>query len=89
MINWWISWYHEISFSEFELHYPWWISGHTDNTRLICAAVKAETEDDVRECIYKSYDKRPELIKFRFTEKKPCDWKPYCERFTKADWMSW
>lgn len=91
MKKWWVSWYDEYRFGDFELHFPWWISGvrGEDNADMICAALMADTEEAAIEIVYAVYDKRPDAIEFRFVEGRPDDWSPFCGRFPKADWMAW
>lgn len=94
--KWWISWYGcWAKLGAFELYTPWWESGLTmeePERQIFCAAVWADDEDEIREIIYGSYDKRPEdgEIEVRFMEQRPDDWDP-CEnksgRFEFADWM--
>lgn len=99
MKNFWLSWWHPSSLSNdndmgFELYSPWWIfgsRGFTEETdaSAICAAVKANSEDEAKEVIFKCYDNRPDELEFRFCEEKPQDWSPYSSRFQSADWMVW
>ena len=89
MKNWWISWYHKDEFSAFELHSPWWVSGTTDDSATICAAVKAESWEAASDVIFECYDEPPRGIEFRFISERPADWCPFNERFQKADWMKW
>lgn len=92
----WLSWWHNVSLGEFELHSPWWISGYSALGDSICAAIIAQDENEAKEIIYKAYDKRPEslaegytLLTWRFCESKPNDWEPFGDRFPLQKWMVW
>lgn len=98
--NFWLSWYHDQRFGEFELNSPWWISGYAwdhddEELQTICAALRAKDENAVREKVYRSYDVRPAYLEFRFCELRDDDWIPWDVapgeqvRFPKADWMIW
>lgn len=90
MNNYWISWWHEPSFSPFELYSPWWISGEAhDGAQSICAAIKAIDEHDARCIVLNSYDSLPDKLRFRFNSYREKDWTPFSDRFQKADWMKW
>lgn len=91
MKKYWISWKHCAYFSPFEIHSPWWISGKSADCEysMICAALKAKDEEKACEFIYKSYDKEPKEIEFRFCQHQDKDWSPFSERFPKAEWMKW
>lgn len=96
MRNYWISWIHCIEImGKFELHSPWWISGsiwfgeQDTEADTICAAIKAFSEEDALELIYKCYDIRPEEIEFRFCNERNSDWQPFSDRFPRAKWMKW
>jgi len=91
-MNFWLSWKHYPKYGIFELHSPWWISGEGDDYKTIVAAVKAESEKQAKDIIEESYDvplfldPSPE---WRFCDKRPDDWSPFCDRFPRADWMIW
>lgn len=87
----WVSWYHKIHYSEFELNFPWWITGErgSNEDKIICAAIKAESVKKAKGVILFSYDAFPEKIEWRFCEERPPYWNPFSERFPKADWMIW
>jgi len=89
----WISWYSPVSlYGKFELHTPWWVSGETceDEPRhTICAAIEAGSEGEAMQLIKECYDECPPPIEFRFCDKRPDDWSPFCDRFERADWMRW
>ena len=91
MNNYWISWVSEEKFGEFELHFPWWVSGSrgSDDAGILCAAVKAENKQLAAKLIYMAYDVVPEKIEFRFFEPRPLNWSPFTTRFQKSDWMKW
>lgn len=91
MKKYWVSWYHEPAFGGFELNTPWWISGTRGDDDCVCAAIKANSGEEAKEMVRKSYDKppKPATIEWRFCTKKPKKWSPFGERFPKADWMSW
>jgi len=83
----WVSWYTD-EMGTWELHFPWWTSGYSDTFYIICAAVVAENEDQVREIIYSCYDKRPDNLEFSFINERPDDWSPFNDRFQAKDWMT-
>lgn len=87
----WLSWYCPgYLMGMFELHSPWWISGSTmDGAWTICAAVRAANEDAAKAVILASYDDPPDTLKWRFVEEQRQEWSPFCDRFTRADWMQW
>jgi len=87
-VKYWLSWRHDEGLGEFELKWPWWISGYDfDDKVCICAAVRANSKAEAEELILNSYDKRPSDLDWRFCEEKPADWSPFSGRFPKADWM--
>lgn len=95
MTNYWISWYGK---GEWELHWPWWVSGYrmdgdedagTPDTPTICAAVQAANEEAAKEIILAAHDTRPDNIEWRFVNERPAGWTPFCGRFPRADWMKW
>ena len=94
MINYWISWYHDPKLrGGYELHSPWWVSGYagSNNRETICAAVKADNEEDAKQIIQNCYD-IPQIFdisNWRFIEEQPHDWNPFNNRFPKATWMIW
>lgn len=91
----WTSWYHSAVLTAFELHHPWWISGYRPgnsnvdplSAQTICAAIEAETEEEAKEIVLKSYDTPPEDLEWRFVTEKYGS--PFSERFPRADWMQW
>lgn len=92
MKQFWVSWWQKNEYGAFEIHFPWWISGSrelndNEDEHSICAAIKAKSEKDAKEFIYKSYDKRPDDLEFRFCTE--FEGEPYSDRFQKADWMKW
>lgn len=93
MKNFWISWNHRESYGAFALEMPWWISGRAfdDSYETVCAAVRAENEDEAKEIVLGAYDKRPSMRHFvwRFVNERPEDWQPFCDRFPRGDWMKW
>lgn len=90
MTSYWLSWWHDHERQgAFELHWPWWVSGHTmDDDETICAAVRADSGLAAQSMVYHAYD-NPQPLKFRFCTEKPADWSPFSERFPRADWMKW
>lgn len=86
----WISWYHEQCFSPFEIDTAFWSTGWrvSDYAETICAAIYATSQTNAYDTIIKSYDEKPDIIDFRFCEKKPRNWTPYDERFYQASWMT-
>lgn len=93
--RWWVLWVHlRENFGAFELHSPWWVSGHGQGIDTICAAIIAPTKGGAKEIVFDSYDKTPNSIEFRFVDERPGDWCPWIipegtSRFQKADWMQW
>jgi len=89
MSAWWVSWYSTAPLSTFELHSPWWVSGYrcSDDAETVCAAVRADTEDDAKAFICGAYDDKPEAVEWRFCE--PLDGSPFSGSFPQAQWMAW
>lgn len=87
--NYWISWYHVREFGEFELHFPWWVTGTRvyDRAETVCAAVQAESEADARLMVEAAYDRPPYDVEWRFVTEKPLGWSPYSDRFRQGEWM--
>ncbi len=94
MANYWISWYGNKG--AWELHSPWWISGHRmvadrlafDEERqepTVVAAVKAENEDAAKALILAAHDSKPADLEWRFVEERPDDWSPFSGRFPRRD----
>lgn len=84
----WISWWADKTIM-FEWNGPWWVSGYRgDNKESIAAAVIAESEEDARKKILASHDQSVDL-EWRFVLERPLDWKPFSDRFMKAQWMIW
>ena len=89
MKKYWISWYHAEDFTPFTLDTAWWVSGEDMNNRqTICAAIFSDHVALAHQQIQMLYDATPKEIEFRFCEEKPDEWTPYCERFPKAEWMT-
>jgi len=95
LVPYWVSWWTTLKMGSWELHFPWWISGeflNPDDGVSICAAIKAKDEQDVKNLIINCYDS-PELarenIEWRFIHKQKKSFKPFTDRFPKADWMKW
>jgi hypothetical protein len=91
MNNYWISWYG--TGAGFELHSPWWITGYRlsddeDDGATICAAIKANSEDEAKQKIIDAHDK-PVSIEWRFIEERPKNWSPFATRFLRSPWMQW
>jgi len=91
MNNWWVSWYHEEKFSDFELESPWWLTGYrcADDAATICAAIKANSQEEATKQVYSAYDEMPKIIEFRFVEVRDDAWSPFNSRFEKGEWMIW
>lgn len=94
MKRWWLSFYACVPLKHFEYHGPWWISGEicdTVGTQIVCLAVVARDESSAIEIIRRAYDhkKRPAILDLRFCEERSAQWKPFTDRFPKANWMRW
>lgn len=90
MKRFWISWCNTPAMGAFELSSPWWISGESgDGTILVCAAVIAEDELSAKASIVTAYDAPPVSVDWRFCNERADNWSPFCERFSRADWMVW
>ena len=90
MANYWVSWYHNhYAMGEFEMARPWWATGYAGEFVTVVAAVKANTEDEAKKAIINAYDDPPRFLTWRFAEKRPDDWEPFCDRFQRASWMEW
>lgn len=92
----WVSWYAVpgtvTENGEFELHYPWWISGErfSDGAQTIVAAIPVVLAEEAEAVIQESHDhKPPETVELeiRFNELKSGS--PFCARFPRAKWMKW
>lgn len=94
MKRWWMRWY-GLPADSFEYHGPWWISGWTaghedDDVPIFVAAVSAEDEAAARKVIEASYDDGAAgVLEWSFSNERADDWEPFCERFTRGDWMKW
>lgn len=91
----WISWFATTADVSFELHSPWWVSGERqhpqdedDSQDIICAAVRADTEEEAMALVVAAHDKPVEL-EWRFCELQKPDWSPFNSRFRQAGWMKW
>jgi len=97
MTNFWLSWIHRDGIGAFEIHTPWWVSGHRMAARgdeeldepTIVAAVQADDEDAAKEKVMSAFDKRPAWLEWRFCEPRAPEWEPFSGRFPRADWMQW
>jgi len=88
----WLSWWHTEQMGAFELHSPWWVTGHREDGAVsICAAVVARSKIEARFKAMRAYDALPDQVQFqfRFCEQMPDDWSPFNDRFPQADWMEW
>ncbi len=87
MTKYWISWWHREELGEFDLKWPYWLTGQTyeEPERLsYCAAVKVKPGKDVLSVITESYKIEPNdllYIEWRFIIQMPDDWTPYSHRF--------
>lgn len=91
MKRFWLSWY-STRMGDFELHWPWWVSGIrcSDDAETVCAAVIAEDEDAAWQVIIDSHDEpKPKELEKRFCNERDDDWLPFCDRFPRDDWMQW
>lgn len=95
MRNFWASFYcTEERLGDFEYHGPWYVSGEgaTDSgawAMSVCVALRADSEEEVRAIIARSFDDGEGPAEWRFIEERPTDWKPFSERFPRAPWMRW
>lgn len=91
MKNYWVSWYTTEKMGLFDLYSPWWYTGHrvSDGAPTVCAAVKAQSEEEAKLVVLKSYDKTPLEIEWRFCNERPADWSPFNARFPRGKWMEW
>lgn len=87
----WVSWYCvDAQMGKFELHWPWWITGYaSDDSAIICAAVRAADKYEAMGLIIKAHDGPVSDIRWRFIERQPVEWSPFDDRFQQADWMRW
>jgi hypothetical protein len=94
--KWWVSWYETPDMYEAcicalaDTRLPIWPSGFrvSDDASTMVAAVQAENEEAAREQITSLYRGIWD-IEWRFVEKRPDDWSPFCDRFPWAEWMLW
>jgi len=89
MKSFWLSWKHYPELGAFELHFPWWISGEGEDHKTVVAAVKAENEVCAKDIVMNSFDIFPSTLEWRFCDERLAGWSPFCDRFSKADWMEW
>ncbi len=91
--RWWVRFYVKTDdLPHFEYHGPWWISGTTfeePERSTVCAAVCAGNEDAARDVIAESFDDGYAVAEWSFTDQRADDWAPFCERFSRAEWMRW
>lgn len=94
--KWWVGWYGcEATIGDFKLYSPCWETCETYDEpprQLLCAAIWAEGEGEIKEIIYGCYDKRPNdgEIEFRFMQLMSDDWDPrkiQNGRFKFTAWM--
>jgi len=83
----WLSWIAKDA--DFTIPFPWWVSGFTDDTPIVCCAVWAQDEEKAKQIIKDAHFVGDPDIEFRFCEEKAPDWSPFCDRFPRADWMIW
>ncbi len=78
---------------DFEYDGPWWISGWATDGEgdipIFVAAVRAADEGSARRVIEDSYDRPRGVIEWSFSNERPDDWEPFCDRFPRGDWMKW
>jgi hypothetical protein len=86
-----VSWFHTSNLTPFTLSFPWWVSGTRmgDGAESICAAIVAQSEEEVMNYITSIYDTPPPDIEWRLIREMKKDESPFSERFPKADWMKW
>lgn len=91
----WVRWYtcYE-TMGPFTLYTPWWQSGFTceePERQILVAAIKAESEKEVKDILLGCYDKRPDDIEISFIDELEENWRPETNksgRFPCASWMS-
>ena len=91
MKNFWLSWYCPPELmGRFELRWPWWVTGYRDDAEIICAAVRAESEEEAKRIILEAHDEPlPTDLEWRFVTEAYDDWSPFNDRFPREDWMQW
>ena len=57
--------------------------------RTICAAIKADSEQEAYLIVRKAYDDPHASLMFRFCVDRPDDWQPFTDRFKRSKWMEW
>ena len=87
--NYWLSWYHRSEYGEFELHWPWWVTGEGEAGISICTAIRDTGVAEAKRVIERSYDNEQRGLEWRFANEQRRDWSPFGDRFPKADWMTW
>lgn len=87
--KWWVSWWSP--WKDFEMTNPWWTIGRprSEGIQMIGAAVKAPTEQAVKEFVRKAYDTDPGDLVFESIQQQPDDWTPFNFVFVQKDWMIW
>ncbi len=93
MNKYWLSWYHSPEDNgSFTLLFPWWLTGDAGGgVETICAAVKADSEEEAKQIIQDCYD-TPQIFDvadWRFCDERVHIWTPFEARFPKSDWMVW
>lgn len=86
----WLSWYSREKMGEWELYFPWWVTGKLSNEALIVeAAIPTDTEEQAKEIIYNCYDIDPGNICWRFCDEMTVTQSPFDEAHKREDWMRW
>lgn len=87
----WLSWFHEPQLNgDFELDWPWWLTGTAGHAQTIVAAVKEEYLHLAQSLITNAYD-RPLTVPVRWRFAEPCKpgFNPFNDRFRREPWMRW
>jgi len=92
MKRYWVSFQLDGDMAGFEYHGPWWISGwggqNTDEP-CVCLAICARNESQAKRAVLDSFDELPKIREWRFVNERPGDWVPFCDRFSRREWMVW
>lgn len=90
--RWLVSWAHSWKdFGAATLYTPWWIGSRIecdyDNLTRVWAALKADSQMEVKEIIRNSFKRKPKEVPFLSIEEKGPTWEPYSPDRRELGWM--
>lgn len=97
MKSYWVRFYdYSEHLRSFEYHGPWWVTGFTwdekdEEMKVLCAAVRAESEEAAQRVIIGAYDNKDGPAKWSFVDEQDTEWDPkdLGDRFVAKEWMKW